>query len=73
MPALRYSSIAQSVEHLTVNQGVTGSSPVGGANQKLTHLRGLFAILWLLGGSDEKIKMDLVLYGVTSASAERLR
>ena len=25
------SSIAQSVEHLTVNQGVTGSSPVGGA------------------------------------------
>ena len=27
-----YSSLAQSVEHLTVNQGVTGSSPVGGAN-----------------------------------------
>ena len=26
-----YSSLAQSVEHLTVNQGVTGSSPVGGA------------------------------------------
>ena len=26
-----YSSIAQSVEHLTVNQGVTGSSPVRGA------------------------------------------
>ena len=33
MPALRYSSIAQSVEHLTVNQGVTGSSPVGGASE----------------------------------------
>ena len=28
------SSIAQSVEHLTVNQGVTGSSPVGGAKKK---------------------------------------
>ena len=28
-----YSSLAQSVEHLTVNQGVTGSSPVGGAKQ----------------------------------------
>ena len=27
------SSIAQSVEHLTVNQGVTGSSPVGGVKQ----------------------------------------
>ena len=26
-----YSSLAQSVEHLTGNQGVTGSSPVGGA------------------------------------------
>ena len=26
-----YASLAQSVEHLTVNQGVTGSSPVGGA------------------------------------------
>ena len=30
-----YSSIAQSVEHLTVNQGVTGSSPVGGAIKSL--------------------------------------
>ena len=27
----RYSSLAQSVERLTVNQDVTGSSPVGGA------------------------------------------
>ena len=30
----KHSSLAQSVEHLTVNQGVTGSSPVGGANKK---------------------------------------
>ena len=30
-----YSSLAQSVEHLTVNQGVTGSSPVGGAIKTL--------------------------------------
>ena len=30
---IQYSSIAQSVEHLTVNQGVTGSSPVGGAKK----------------------------------------
>ena len=29
-----YSSLAQSVEHLTVNQGVTGSSPVGGAKKE---------------------------------------
>ena len=31
---IAYSSIAQSVEHLTVNQGVTGSSPVGGAKKR---------------------------------------
>ena len=28
-----YSSLAQSVEHLTVNQGVVGSSPTGGAKK----------------------------------------
>ena len=33
---LNYSSLAQSVEHLTVNQGVAGSSPAGGANKKRT-------------------------------------
>ena len=45
-----YSSLAQSVEHLTVNQGVTGSSPVGGAKQKaeancLGFLLGFFIVL----------------------------
>ena len=30
----QYSSLAQSVEHLTVNQVVAGSSPAGGANKK---------------------------------------
>ena len=30
-----YSSLAQSVEHLTVNQGVVGSSPTGGAFFKI--------------------------------------
>ena len=29
--AIRYASLAQLAEHVTVNQGVTGSSPVGGA------------------------------------------
>ena len=31
MPTFIYSSIAQSVERMTVNHDVTGSSPVGGA------------------------------------------
>ena len=30
-PRIFHSSLAQSVEHLTVNQGVVGSSPTGGA------------------------------------------
>ena len=30
-----YSSLAQSVEHMTVNHGVVGSSPTGGATKSL--------------------------------------
>ena len=30
----KYSSLAQSVEHLTVNQRVVGSSPTGGASRR---------------------------------------
>ena len=32
-----YSSIAQSVERMTVNHDVTGSSPVGGAKRKVSN------------------------------------
>ena len=31
---MQYSSLAQSVEHMTVNHGVVGSSPTGGARKK---------------------------------------
>ena len=41
----RYSSIAQSVEHLTVNQGVTGSSPVGGAKKPLYESKEVFSLI----------------------------
>ena len=44
MPTFIYSSIAQSVERMTVNHDVTGSSPVGGAFEKSA----LLAILSLL-------------------------
>ena len=44
-----YSSIAQSVEHLTVNQGVTGSSPVGGANKKEPPVGGSFLFACVAG------------------------
>ena len=35
-PKCVYSSLAQSVEHLTVNQVVAGSSPAGGAKNHIT-------------------------------------
>lgn len=41
-PTFIYSSIAQSVERMTVNHDVTGSSPVGGANTRL------IVLLWAL-------------------------
>ena len=37
-----YSSLAQSVEHLTVNQVVAGSSPAGGAKNPRSSERGFF-------------------------------
>ena len=40
----RYSGIAQSVEHLTVNQGATGSSPVAGARISAVFRGFLFAL-----------------------------
>ena len=49
VPLLRgiyYSSIAQSVEHLTVNQGVAGSSPARGAieNREAAAIGGFFLL-----------------------------
>ncbi len=43
-----YSSVAQSVEHLTVNQGVTGSSPVRGAISEI-YKDALCRILFCVG------------------------
>ena len=39
-----YSSIAQSVERMTVNHDVTGSSPVGGATKVRRAIYGPFSI-----------------------------
>ena len=41
---LKPSSLAQSVEHLTVNQGVVGSSPTGGAKMECRHNVAAFLI-----------------------------
>ena len=43
-----YSSLAQSVEHLTVNQGVAGSSPAGGAKTETGSNRTPFFVLLFL-------------------------
>ncbi len=42
-----YSSLAQSVEHMTVNHGVVGSSPTGGAKKKSIASATLFFLLLL--------------------------
>ncbi len=53
-----YSSIAQSVERLTVNQDVTGSSPVGGATKTIGYSPvAFFRLLLIL--LTIKIKKDL--------------
>ena len=41
-----HSSLAQSVERVTVNHDVAGSSPAGGANRKQTVIDGLFLVLF---------------------------
>ena len=43
-----HSSLAQSVERVTVNHDVAGSSPAGGANQKQTVDDGLFLVFLFL-------------------------
>ena len=48
-PTEVYSSLAQSVEHLTVNQGVAGSSPAGGAKKSLTQSVRLFSTKFAFG------------------------
>ncbi len=40
----RYSSIAQSVERMTVNHDVTGSSPVGGATKAVEFVSTAFFV-----------------------------
>ena len=59
---LPYSSLAQSVEHLTVNQGVTGSSPVGGANQNLNRTQKVWFrfFSYRLNKGDYSIKLQIV-------------
>ena len=46
--SVRYSSLAQSVERMTVNHDVAGSSPAGGANKKADHKSGLFFCLFFV-------------------------
>ena len=54
-----HSSLAQSVEHLTVNQVVAGSSPAGGANRKNRHaVACLFFLFTFLVGSEPSRRHD---------------
>ena len=48
-----YSSLAQSVERMTVNHDVVGSSPTGGARKNLVH-DGVFSMMFVLFSSYNK-------------------
>ena len=52
-PRIFHSSLAQSVEHLTVNQGVVGSSPTGGARKKHLLRQVLFSMKRTFGAWSE--------------------
>ena len=58
-----HSSVAQSVEHLTVNQGVTGSSPVRGAIFK-----NLIGISWGIAKSVKARDFDSRTVGSSPAA-----
>ena len=67
MPTFIYSSIAQSVERMTVNHDVTGSSPVGGAFEKSALILNcsVFMRIFLVLGfifSGELICLDLCTF-----------
>ena len=68
---LKYSSLAQSVEHLTVNQVVAGSSPAGGARKKHLPKQVLFSTMCSASGTWCALRAWCFLrkWGVPSACA----
>ena len=62
-----HSSLAQSVERVTVNHDVAGSSPAGGANQKQTVIDGLFLVLFY----SDRLVPDDEGFAMFAASAKR--
>ena len=63
-----HSSLAQSVERVTVNHDVAGSSPAGGANQKQTVDDGLFLVFLFLS---DRLVPDDEGFAMFAASAKR--
>ena len=59
MYPFKYSSLAQSVERMTVNHDVAGSSPAGGANRKNRYVVAcLFFLFTFLVGSEPSRRHD---------------
>ena len=67
-----YSSLAQSVEHLTVNQGVVGSSPTGGAFFKIWPHGQAVKTSPFHGGNTGSIPVGVTIYADVAQLAEQL-
>ena len=68
---IKYSSLAQSVEHSAVNRSVVGSSPTGGVSKACKfNFYGLFIILIF---NRKKHLKDLTLSGAPSHSYVNIR
>ena len=63
-----YALIAQSVEHAAVNRGVTGSSPVWGANNETPSKRMVFCCFWAKTDSKDERHRATVRWTVATAS-----
>ena len=58
-------------EHLTVNQGVAGSSPAGGANEKANHQKVVrFFVLFSLFDSNQRHSFATVSSNVVGTDGE---
>ena len=66
---LIYSSLAQSVEHMTVNHGVVGSSPTGGAKTRNHPIGWFFCFDSLLGSCQLLLILTATAYAVTATFA----
>ena len=70
---MQYSSLAQSVEHMTVNHGVVGSSPTGGARKKgIAYAVPFFLALFVLLNANALSPNEVRIMGEVACDLSKL-